>query len=767
MNRNLEADILSVIDTAPFGFCLVSGRDYTITYANPALGPLIGYRGDLSRKPLASLFGPELEMVLYNHPRSFEQEVSIHLPEQNIERHLRIKGELLKIKNVESYALWFVDMTTIKASEDRLKDSIRSSEAAAQMKSNLLATVSHEIRTPMQAIFGFLELIGAENLPAQIDTMVNTAKSASSDLLEILDDVLDLAKLDADRMELDNFEVPIRTLVGGIIEALQIKRQNTQITLETKIEPSVPAVIKGDPKRLRQILINLMGNALKFTRSGSVTVHVSTTARALRPVNDDDIVLRFEVIDTGIGMPPEVCERLFQPFMQADTSTTRRFGGTGLGLSIARKLVSLMGGEIGVYSTEGQGSTFWFEIATRPVSTDLSATELPDLDGLAVLVVEDHPQGQREIVSSLRSMGADVESCSTYADGLSLITRRPFDVAVIDHGLPDGTGLELLQQINDLRPATGLIMYTVHDDYPLQHALRSLGATYISKPASRLGLGEAVKNTARRLNQHHLTGPTRLLIAEDTEIVCQILERQLKSLGVTEFDFVSNGLQALQALETGKYGILITDLHMPEMDGYMLIHTIRGREQADPAIPRMPAIVLTADVQMAQRQAYLQEGFDECLLKPVSLGQLQHMLIRWGLLQHPQTQPNPPSQNHQPQSLLAPTNQSAIDLNAMQSQMGGVTRDNFEMVAMFIDMTREQIAIIRTALNTADSHTLEEQAHSLKGAARSACCTHLGNLASALQDTAQTPQNCEAIVSAIEAEFIRVEQDCAAQLAAL
>lgn len=756
MLQGLQTDLLSVIDTAPFGFCLVGGSDYSVIYANPAFGPLIGYRGIIHNYPLASFLGPELERVLHNHPRSFEQDVVLQI-EGRYERWLRVKGELMTYNGVPSYALWFIDTTAARASEEKLKKAARASEAAAEMKSNLLATMSHEIRTPMQAVFGFLELIGQESLSPQMEDMINTAKSSASGLLEILDDVLDLAKLDADKMELDMFEVPVRMLVRGTVEALSVKRHGRNVALLDEIGHGVPFVIRGDPKRLRQILINFMSNSLKFTREGSVTLRVSTQAKIVKPLQPDGIVLRFEVADTGMGMPQDVCDKLFQAFTQADNTTTRKFGGTGLGLSICKKLVSLMGGEIGVTSQEGIGSTFWFEIPTVAVSMADSNMQLPSLEGLAVLVVEDHPQGRKEIFSSLKSMGADVEACATYHEGLDLIKRRPFDVALIDHGLPDGNGLDLLTEISSLRPHTGLILYTVHDDYALQHAIHSLGATYLSKPASRIGLGEAVKSNAKQ-NVQTLAGPRRLLIAEDTDIVRNILEKQLHIMGHDiEVDFVSNGLEALEALKTGNYGILFTDLHMPDMDGYMLVHEIRNQEKTDPARGHLPVIALTADVQMSQRHSYLKEGFDECLLKPVSLGQMRHLLMRWGLVGE---QADPVQQNNQPEQAIE-AECEAINLDAMRVQMGTVDAETIEMVGMFCDLSEDLVRSIRNHYETGNFYAMGEAAHSLKGGARSACCMVLGDLAGLLQDHAQNPLKAAGLVPAIEAEFARVREQAA------
>lgn len=647
---------------------------------------------------------------------------------------------------------------TIKALEQKVAEA----DALAEMKSNFLATISHEIRTPMQSIYGLLELIGDENKDDKIAEMVRTAQAASSGLLEILDDVLDFAKMDADKMELDNFEVPVRLLVRGLLEALSVKVHGVNIELIDDIEQDVPFVVIGDPKRLRQIIMNLCGNALKFTKQGSVTVRVTTKTQHISAPSDG-IALRFEIIDTGIGMSKEVCEKLFGAFVQADSSTQRKYGGTGLGLSISKKLVELMDGRIGVESEEGKGSCFWFEIPTREVNTDQSTVNLPDLKGVSVLSVEDHPQGAKEIVNSLRSMGATVESCRTYKEGLALAKRRPFDVAVIDQGLPDGLGLDLIKEVTAIRPNMGLVMYTVRDDIGLSHSLTALGVTYLTKPASRLGLGEAVRDAASQVTKMDITGPTKLLIAEDTESVRDILGRQLDKIGA-QATFVENGQEALKAIETGEYGIVITDLHMPELDGYGLVEKIR--EQERDTDKHFPVIVLTADVQMAQRETYLRHGFDECLLKPVSLGQFKRLLIRWGLVneeaeeaaenaseQKAETQPATASEK--PDNEQAP----AIDKEAMIAQMGAMDEMAIEMLGMFVDMTQPIIDKIKPALEENDYSQLAELAHSLKGGARSACCNVLGDIAAKMQEEAEKQNSVSELAKQIEQEFERVKEE--------
>lgn len=667
--------------------------------------------------------------------------VRVSLP-QNKSLWAEIRAQPTTILGERAHFFWFTDVTETKERETIARREAAAADAAAQAKSAFLATMSHEIRTPMQTIFGMLELMKEEESVQRMHGMINGAQQSANGLLGILDDILDLAKVDAGKMTLDAFEVPIRALISGLAESMDAKRRENNLYLNIVFADTVPEIIICDPKRLRQILTNLISNALKFTEKGGVTIRVTTTPKHLKG-EPSDVPLRFEVIDTGSGMTHETASRLFQPFTQADNSTTRRFGGTGLGLSIAHRLVELMRGQIGVNSEPHKGSTFWFEIPTVKTETH-TAVNLPDLTGLSVLAVEDHPDNQRELNTILQHMKADVIAVSTAADAIDLATKRPFDVALVDYGLPDGDGLQLMKKLHEIRRFMGLILYTIKNDYAILQACKFMGATHLEKPASHLTIGEAIKGAARRVRPISAK-PQKLLVCEDNESVRDIIQRQLSKLGL-DADFVENGVLGWETIQRGEHTVVITDLHMPSMDGYGLVKTIRAHEEQQQAqgqtVERLPVIAMTADVQLVHQQVYLQYGFDECLLKPVSLGQLRQLLVRWGVIEEKMDESaientsdpvTTTTVSSEPVSLVSPSGDMIFDRVMAEQQFGTFDAEAVDMVKMFIRMSTPQIADMHKAFAERDLIKLKNIAHSLKGAARSACCVELGNIAEVVQ----------------------------------
>lgn len=742
----------SVFDTVPVGVCVLrrDRGDMTCLYANTALESLLGI--NLVGRPFEEIWPSKDTAELAKKLRSPVPPIEATLP---IDRNARKSWALLAIDETryegdDTYTIWATDISASKEAEEAMRMAAERADAISQQKSNFLATISHEIRTPMQSVYGLLEMMELEDPDPNIMNMVQTARDSSTGLLQILDDVLDFAKMDADQMELDLFEVPLRGLVRSVIESLGSKIHGKNIILKDEISSDVPDLIVGDPKRLRQIIINLMSNALKFTHNGAVVIRVmlaeKTTGKRFH--------LRFEVIDTGIGMSEDASARLFKPFAQADNSTSRKYGGTGLGLSICKKLIDLMNGHIGVKSEQGKGSVFWFEIPTEEADLTQSTFKLPKLEGISILVVEDHPETEKELCSALKSMGAKIESCGTVAEGIRLATRRPFDVGIIDYGLPDGTGLELMRDIAEIRPFMGMILHTVLEDSALVQSVQALGAIHLPKPASRMILGEAVLEASHKIVTNNASGSRKLVIAEDTASVRDVLKRQLDKMGV-EATFVEDGREAIEAVRSGEYGILITDLHMPDVDGYEVVKTLRDDDQN--LNRHFPIIALTADVQLAQRQVYMGHGFDECILKPVSLGQFRRLLTRWGLVGNTSsTQHEAAAENNKND---APSSVSAIDRKAVEEQMGAFDADAIEMLKMFVEMSSSLMERIVAAEKDKNFHDLAEAAHSLKGGARSACLNILGDYAAQLQTDAENKTSCTGLVQDVVKAFEQAKEE--------